>query len=68
MTDNNETTEPSTDHYFTAQPHARSQPKEFTVSVREVELTLTSDRGVFSHGQLDDGTLRLLKKMELPKT
>jgi len=68
MKDDKETTELDTDHYFTAQPAARSQPTQFTISVREVELTLTSDRGVFSHGRLDDGTLRLLKKMELPET
>ena len=68
MKDDKETTELDTDHYFTAQPAARSQPEQFTISVREVELTLTSDRGVFSHGRLDDGTLRLLKKMELPET
>jgi len=68
MKDGKETTESSTDHYFTARPRARSQPKQFTVSVREVELTLSSDSGVFSHGRLDDGTLRLLKKMELPET
>ena len=66
MKDDKETTELDTDHYFTAQPAAKSQPEQFTVSVREVELTLISDRGVFSHGRLDDGTLRLLKKMELP--
>ena len=68
MKDDKETTELDTDHYFTAQPAAKSQPEQFTVSVREVELTLISDRGVFSHGRLDDGTLRLLKKMELPET
>ncbi len=68
MNDDKETIESGSDHYFTAQPHARSQPRQFTVSVREVELILTSDRGIFSHGRLDDGTLRLLKKMELPET
>jgi len=67
MKDDEETTESDTDHYYTAQPAALSQPEQFTVSVQEVELTLTSDRGVFSHGRLDDGTLRLLKKMELPE-
>ncbi len=66
MNSNQKTTQSDTDHYYTAQPHARSQPEQFTILVREVELTLTSDRGVFSHGRLDDGTLRLLKKMELP--
>jgi len=67
MKDDKETTQSSTDHYFTAQSRARSRPTQFSISVRGVELTLTSDRGVFSHGQLDDGTLRLLKKMELPE-
>jgi len=67
MNGDKETTKSGNDHYFTAQPHAKSQPEQFTISVREVELTLTSDRGVFSHGRLDDGTLRLLKKMELPE-
>ena len=66
MNSNQKTTQSDTDHYYTAQPAAKSQPEQFTISVREVELTLTSDRGVFSHGRLDDGTLRLLKKMELP--
>jgi len=66
MNDDKEITELDTDHYFTAQPAARSQPEHFTISVRDVALTLTSDRGIFSHGRLDDGTLRLLKKMELP--
>ncbi len=68
MNDDEETTKSGSDHYFTAQPHAKSQPEQFTISVQEVELTLTSDRGVFSHGRLNDGTLRLLKKMELPET
>ncbi len=67
MNDDKETTQSGSNHYFTAQPAAKSQPMEFTISVREVELTLTSDHGVFSHGRLDDGTLRLLKKMELPE-
>ncbi len=67
MNSNQRTTQSDTDHYYSAQPAAKSQPEQFTISVREVELTLTSDRGVFSHGRLDDGTLRLLKKMELPE-
>ena len=66
MNSNQKTTQSDTDHYYTAQPAAKSQPEQFTISVREVELTLTSDRGVFSHGRLDDGTLRLLRKMALP--
>ncbi len=68
MDNNQRTTQSDTNHYFTAQPQARSQPVQFTISARGVELTLTSDQGVFSHGRLDDGTLRLLKKMELPET
>ena len=67
MNSNQRTTQSDTDHYYSAQPEAKSQPEQFTISVREMELTLTSDRGVFSHGRLDDGTLRLLKKMELPE-
>ncbi len=66
MNEDEETTKSGNDHYFTAQPAAKSQPEQFTVAVRGVDLTLTSDRSVFSHGRLDDGTLRLLKKMELP--
>ena len=57
-----------TNHYFSAQPEAVSRPKQFTVSVRGVELALLSDRGVFSHGHADPGSLALAKKMELPKT
>jgi len=68
MNSNQRTTQSDTDHYFTAQPAAQSHPEQFTVSVQGVDLILTSDRGVFSHGQLDNGTLRLLKKMELPES
>ncbi len=57
-----------TSHYFTAQPETPSAPRQFDVAVRGVELTLTSDRGIFSHGRGDPGSLSLAKKMELPET
>ncbi len=63
-----ETGNSETSHYFTAQPETPSAPRQFNVALRGVELTLTSDRGTFSHGRGDTGSLVLAKKMEVPDT
>jgi len=56
------------DHYFAAAPQSPSQPFEVVARIRDVELRLVSDRGVFSKGRPDPGTLLLAKRAELPDT
>ncbi len=68
MAKNRPTTKPDTSHYFSEQPHTPSRPRKFDVSVRGVQLTLTSDRGIFSHGRVDPGSLLLARKMALPES
>ncbi|MEN6643575.1 MAG: methyltransferase [Armatimonadia bacterium] len=55
-----------TEHYFTEKPKAPSAPRQVTMQVRGLTLTLWTDRGVFSHGELDRGTKLLAQTMELP--
>ncbi|NSW54810.1 MAG: class I SAM-dependent methyltransferase [Armatimonadetes bacterium] len=52
------------EHYFTEEPTSRSEPHELVVQVRKHTLTLTSDRGVFSHAEADKGTLLLAAKVQ----
>lgn len=54
------------EHYFSRQPQAPSEPVAFEVTIRGFRLSLLSDRGVFSHGQVDQGTRLLAETMQLP--
>jgi 16S rRNA (guanine1207-N2)-methyltransferase len=54
------------DHYFTAEPSAASRPEPVELSLPDMQLTLTADRGVFSGGRVDPGTLALLKESPHP--
>jgi 16S rRNA (guanine1207-N2)-methyltransferase len=54
-------------HYFARQPEVRSQPTEITAQVRGLSLIFTTDRGVFSHGQVDAGSRMLAETMDLPE-
>lgn len=49
-----------TAHYFDQDPTAASKPTQIEVNLPDVGVTLTSDRGVFSHDRLDPGTKLLL--------
>lgn len=46
--------------YFAERPASARDPIDVDVNVRGVGFTLTTDRGVFSHGHLDAGTSLLL--------
>lgn len=54
------------EHYFSSTPDAPSQPKDVDVLLPDVTLTLTSDRGVFSYGRLDDATRIFLETAPAP--
>lgn len=55
-----------TEHYFSAQPSARSRPGSVTVELPDVRLELATDAGVFSHSRLDRGTRVLLETAPMP--
>jgi 16S rRNA (guanine1207-N2)-methyltransferase len=54
-------------HYFDQQPSAASAPRHVELWLPDLSLTLTTDRGVFGHGQIDPGSkLLLLEAPALP--
>jgi 16S rRNA (guanine1207-N2)-methyltransferase len=54
------------DHYFSAEPAAPSRPVTVQLHLPDVELSLQADRGVFSGGRVDPGTIALLKESPPP--
>lgn len=60
----------TTDHYFSATPSARRDPREFEVTAGQpagmAPLRLASEAGTFSHGKLDLGTEVLLRAAPEP--
>jgi len=53
-------------HYFDSEPRVASATGSFDVVLPDVAFTLTTDRGVFSHGHLDAGTSLLLRAAPAP--
>jgi len=49
-------------HYFDEQTSTASNEVSFDVALPDVGFSIRSDRGVFSHGHLDNGTSLLLKE------
>lgn len=49
-------------HYFDKETTTASDVQSFDVALADVAFTIRSDRGVFSHGHLDNGTSLLLKE------
>jgi 16S rRNA (guanine1207-N2)-methyltransferase len=58
--------EPTSGHYFDAEPAARSEPREVGLTLPGVSLTLTTDRGVFAVDGVDPGTKLLLLEAPSP--
>lgn len=54
------------EHYFTAQPSASSAPRRVRLALRDVQVGLATDSGVFSPAAVDAGTLVLLETVPLP--
>ncbi|MEO6570397.1 MAG: methyltransferase, partial [Ilumatobacteraceae bacterium] len=52
--------------YFDEQPDVASDPRVVDVALADVAFTMTTDRGVFSHGHLDTGTSLLLREAPEP--
>ena len=51
------------EQYFTKNPQSHSAPKSFQTEYRGQRLTLMTDSGVFSYGELDEGTKGLLNAL-----
>lgn len=54
------------EHFSTARPTSTSEPATISVALPDGRITLTTDRGVFSHGSLDLGTRVLLLRAPPP--
>jgi 16S rRNA (guanine1207-N2)-methyltransferase len=50
-----------TEHYFSPAPSVTSEPRLVRLQLAGLDLSLVSDRGVFSGGRVDPGTLVLLR-------
>jgi 16S rRNA G1207 methylase RsmC len=57
----NDHADDQTSQYFDDDPSVASDPVTIDVTLPDVALTLRTDRGVFSRGQLDNGTSLLLR-------
>jgi 16S rRNA (guanine1207-N2)-methyltransferase len=52
--------------YFARQPSATSDPRSVSLSLPDLDLSLTTDRGVFSTDRVDPGTRLLLQEAPHP--
>lgn len=53
-------------HYFDEEPTTDSSPRDVQLSLPDVQLTLTTDRGVFGYDRVDSGTKLLLLQAPSP--
>ncbi len=54
------------EHYFSANPGSRRRRRTVALALKDVSADLSTDRGIFSAGRIDPGTLLLLKHAPLP--
>ncbi|WP_018924681.1 class I SAM-dependent methyltransferase [Salsuginibacillus kocurii] len=54
------------EHYYSSQPEVKSSPETFTAELRGREFSFTSDRGVFSKGEVDEGSRLLVENFAFP--
>jgi len=54
------------DHYFSPTPSVPSAPAPVELRLADMQLTLLADRGVFSSGRIDPGTVALLRESPPP--
>ncbi len=53
-------------HYFDEEPTTGSSPRDVQFSLPDMQLTLTTDRGVFGYDRVDSGTKLLLLQAPVP--
>ncbi|MEQ1872218.1 MAG: methyltransferase [Ilumatobacteraceae bacterium] len=54
------------EHYFDEEPTSESAPREVSLLLPDMNLTLRTDRGVFGYNRIDAGTKLLLLKAPAP--
>ena len=54
------------EHYFSSNPTAASAPRQVRLALRDVQVALATDSGVFSPAAVDAGTLVLLETVPPP--
>jgi 16S rRNA G1207 methylase RsmC len=59
--------EPTSGHYFDAEPASRSDPRDVELTLPDLSLRLTTDRGVFAADAVDPGTKLLLLEAPAPQ-
>ncbi len=57
---------PTVSHYWSENPEVASSTETVDVALPDVAFSMLTDRGVFSHGQLDTGTSLLLREAPAP--
>lgn len=53
------------DHYYSAEPTSAHHPQQFAAKLRGVELSFTTDAGVFSKSRIDTGSKLLIDGVRL---
>ena len=56
----------ASDHYFSGDPKVASNPRDTTFVYANRKFSLKTDRGVFSYGNVDQGTQVLLDSVDVP--
>ena len=51
------------EHYFSAAPTSASRPARFEAEILGMKIAFTTDAGVFSRGEIDEGTRILLEAL-----
>ncbi|MBC7289231.1 MAG: class I SAM-dependent methyltransferase [Armatimonadetes bacterium] len=65
--DDESSLESQASHYYVSEPLVRSRPRQVNVRLRGLNFAITTDRGVFSYGEIDPGTAVLIKEIEIPE-
>ena len=56
------------DHYFSKNPHSKSDPRKWTFTLRGEKFFFNTDAGVFSKGEVDFGSRLLIESFVMPHT
>ncbi|MFC4411849.1 class I SAM-dependent methyltransferase [Chungangia koreensis] len=55
------------DHYYSKNPHSKSDPRKWTFTLRGEKFFFNTDAGVFSKGEVDFGSRLLIESFVMPQ-
>lgn len=55
------------DHYYSKNPHSKSDPRKWTFTLRGEKFYFNTDAGVFSKGEVDFGSRLLIESFVMPE-